>query len=72
MASASESQIHTAILNDYGVDTRSVEFRTVDDQVSALITDVVRIRSHPLLPAGLVVGGAIFDVHSGILEPIKA
>ena len=72
MAGGSESQIHAAILVEHGIDTRSVEFRTVDDQESALRTDLVRIRSHPLLPTGLVVGGVIFDVHSGAIRPINA
>lgn len=72
MASATESQIHEAIERDFGVDTRSVEFRTVDNQESALITDLVRIRSHPLLPKGLVAGGAIYDVHTGRLIPKAA
>lgn len=72
MADGSESQIHAAILAEHGIDTRSVEFRTVDDQESALRTDLVRIRSHPLLPPGLVVGGVIFDVHSGAIRPIDA
>ena len=72
MAGGSESQIHAAILAEHGIDTRSVEFRTVDDQESALRTDLVRIRSHPLLPTGLVVGGVIFDVHSGAIHPIDA
>ncbi len=72
MAGGSESQIHAAIFAEHGIDTRSVEFRTVDDQESALRTDLVRIRSHPLLPPGLVVGGAIFDVHSGAIRPIDA
>ena len=72
MASASESEIHARIEAEFGVDTRSFEFRTVDDQESALITDVVRIRSHPALPKALVVGGAIYDVHTGLITPISA
>jgi carbonic anhydrase len=72
MAGGSESQIHAAILAEHGIDTRSVEFRTVDDQDAALRTDLVRIRSHPLLPPGLVVGGVIFDVHTGAIRPVDA
>ena len=72
MAGGSESTIHAAILAEHGIDTRSVEFRTVDDQEAALMTDLVRIRSHPLLPRDLVVGGAIFDVHTGAIRPIDA
>lgn len=72
MASATEEQIHAAIEQGSGVNTRSFEFRTVDDLEAALITDVVRIRSHPLLPDDLVVGGAIYDVHTGRLRPMSA
>lgn len=67
MAGASESQIHEKIQQDYGVDTRSMEFRTVSDQVAALALDVGRIRSFPLLPPNLAVAGAIYDVDTGLL-----
>ncbi|MBI1376463.1 MAG: carbonic anhydrase [Frankiales bacterium] len=69
MASATEEQMHTQIEEDYGVDTWSVEFRTVPDQEAALAYDVRRIRSYPLLPRDLVVGGAVYDVHTGRLHP---
>jgi carbonic anhydrase len=65
MASATEEQIHQEILDDYGVDTSSVEFRTVADQEAALAYDVRRIRAYPLLPQNFVVAGAIYDVHTG-------
>jgi carbonic anhydrase len=69
MASATEPEIHETILQEHGVDTRSVEFRTVRDQVEALQTDVNRVRTYPLLANGVTVGGAIFDVHTGELKP---
>jgi carbonic anhydrase len=65
MASGTDEDIHRQILGDYGVDTNSVEFRTVADQEGALAYDVRRIRSYPLLPKDLVVAGAIYDVHTG-------
>ena len=70
MASESESQLHETIEKQFGVDTRSVEFRTVENQRDALAYDVTRIRSYPLLQSGVVVGGAIYDVATGKLEPI--
>ena len=70
MASATEEQIHQLILDDFGVDTRSLEFRTVSDQESALAKDVARIRALPLLPDGITVGGAIYDVRTGTLRPL--
>lgn len=69
MAQTTEDQIHAVIL-EHGVDTRSLEFRTDPDQVGALATDLRRIRSYPLLPNGLLVGGAIYDVTTGLLQPI--
>jgi len=69
MAGTSEAAIHEVISGEYGVDTRSLEFHTVEDQRAALARDVQRIRSHPLLPPEVVVGGAIYHVSSGQLEP---
>ena len=69
MASATEEEIHAQILEAYGVDTNSVEFRTVPDQEAALAYDVRRIRSYPLLPRDLVVAGAVYDVHTGSISP---
>ena len=70
MASGEEADVHQLILERHGVDTRSVEIRTVGDQRAALITDVVRVRAYPLLPADLVVAGALFDVRTGRLAPM--
>jgi carbonic anhydrase len=69
MASATEEQIHDTIRAEYGVETSSVEFRTVDDQEAALAYDVRRIRAYPLLPKDVMVAGAVYDVHTGVLHP---
>jgi len=70
MARESEAHLHETIEKQFGVDTRSVEFRTVENQRDALAYDVTRIRSYPLLQSGVVVGGAIYDVATGKLEPV--
>ena len=70
MASGDESGIHRQIMDEHGVDTRSLEFRTVSDQRAALALDVTRIRSFPLLQTGVTVGGVIYDVATGALEPV--
>lgn len=70
MAQSEEADIHATIADQYGVDTRSLEFRTVSNQRSALIMDITRIRSYPLLRKGVTVGGAIYDVVTGALEPL--
>ena len=69
MASGSEEDIHKSIYLQSGVDTRGIEIRTMDDQLLALKSDVQRIRSFPLLPA-LAIGGAVYNVHTGRLEPV--
>lgn len=71
MAKGDESQIHEHIEKEFGVDTRSLEFRTVSDQMAALSTDVQRIRSYPLLPKNVAVGGAIYDVKTGGITAVE-
>ena len=70
MASAEEADIHEYIEKEFGVDTRSLEFRTVKDQEAALAIDVNRIRAFPFLNKGVVVGGAIYDVATGKITPV--
>lgn len=70
MASGTEEEIHARIADTYGVDTRSIEIRTVSDQEEALATDIQRVRSFPLLPGDLVVAGAIYDVSTGRIRPV--
>ena len=70
MASGTEEQIHQALFDASGVDTRSIEIRTVTDQVAALKDDVASIQKYPLLPKDLEVVGAIFDVKSGELRKV--
>ena len=70
MAQAQEPEIHATIAEQFGVDTRSLEFRTVVDQRAALVTDVTRIRSFPLFPDTVLIAGAIYDVRTGKLEPV--
>ncbi|GII79853.1 carbonic anhydrase [Sphaerisporangium rufum] len=70
MAKSTDEQVHDLISEEYGVDTRSLEFHTVGDQDAALRRDLTRIRTYPYLPERLAVGGAIYDVHSGKLMPV--
>jgi carbonic anhydrase len=70
MVGVDQEFIHENIRDKFGVDTSTLDFRTVSDQRSALHEDVARIRSYPLLQKGVAVGGAIYDVSTGQLEPI--
>ena len=71
MASGTEEEIHAAILESSGIDTRSVEIRTVRDQLAALEKDITRIETYPFLKSGTKVMGAVYDVKSGKLSPIN-
>ena len=70
MASGTEAEIHATIKERSGVDTRSIEIRTVTDQIAALNADLIRIKTFPLLPTELSVIGGIYDVKSGKLNQI--
>ena len=72
MAQADEPALHAAILRDHGIDTRSLEFRTVAEQRDALRDDVTRVRASPFLRPEVVVGGAVYDVTTGRLVPVDA
>src|SRR3954464_9352012 len=69
MAGGSEDDVHKAVAEAGGPDTRSLSFLTTDDQESAVRHDVQRIRSWPYLP-GLAVGGFIYDLQSGSLRRV--
>ena len=68
MTKVTDEQVHTAIAEQSGIDTRSLEFRTIGDQLSSLAEDVGRVRSLPYLPPGVQVVGCVYDVHTGRLE----
>ena len=70
MASGTEEKSNATILERSGIDTRSVEIRTVSDQISALKSDLVRIERFPLLPKNIEVIGAIYNVKTGELKKI--
>ena len=44
-----------------------IDWLTIADQSGAVVDDVGRIRSHPLVPARIPIYGYLYDVHSGRL-----
>ena len=70
MASATDEQVHQQILAQSGVDTRSLDFQTMDDQLLSLRNDVQRVCSSPYLPEDLAVGGFLYDVRTGLLKQV--
>jgi len=48
-----------------------IEFLTIADQKQAVIDDVVRIRTHPLVPRSIPIYGYVYDVKSGKLNEVE-
>src|SRR5215210_7455079 len=69
MADSSQEDVHEAIRDAGGPDTRSITFLTTRDQEAALETDVQRIRSWPYL-GDIAVGGFLYDLDTGRLRRI--
>jgi carbonic anhydrase len=69
MGSGTEEDVHTAVSDAGGPDTRSLAFLVTDDQVATVRDDVQRVRSLPYL-TGLRVGGFLYDVETGRLTQL--
>ena len=70
MAGGTEEDVHAAVEEAGGPDTRSLAFLVTDDQEETLRDDVQRIRSSPYLSDRLEVGGFLYDVDSGRLTQL--
>jgi carbonic anhydrase len=44
-----------------------VEWLTINDRTGAVVDDVTRIRTHPLVPSSIAIYGFVYDVRSGRL-----
>lgn len=68
MASTTDDELHAEIHGSSGIDTRSLEFRTIASPAEVLAADVQKIRSSPFLSPDLPVTGCVLDVRTGRLE----
>lgn len=64
MAAGTEDEVHAAVADAGGPDTRSLSFLVTDDQEATVRADVQRVRSWPYLTR-LQVGGFLYDVDTG-------
>ncbi|GAA3653178.1 carbonic anhydrase [Nocardioides ginsengisoli] len=67
MASNTEAEIHDKIGAAVGHDVTWHPFHVITDQKRSLADDVRKVRSHPLIPESVKIGGFIYDVDSGLL-----
>ena len=61
-----EADVHSAVADAGGPDTRAISFLTAPDQLAALAYDVQRVRSWPYLN-DIAVGGFLYDLDTGTL-----
>jgi carbonic anhydrase len=69
MADSTQDDVHDAIRDAGGPDTRSITFLTTVDQEAALETDVQRVKSWPYL-GNIAVGGFLYDLSTGRLRRV--
>jgi carbonic anhydrase len=68
VATSTEDELRRRVSESAGVDASWQPFHVVDDQVRALAEDVAKVRSHPLVPATVRIGGFIYDVDTGRID----
>lgn len=68
MASNTEAELRVKVGESAGVDASWQQFHVIEDQVAALEEDVRKVRSHPLIPDTVKVGGFLYHVDTGLLE----
>ena len=67
VASNDEAELRRRVAESAGVDATWQRFHVIEDQLATLAEDVHRVRSHPLVPASVSVGGFVYDVDTGLL-----
>ncbi|HEX6055051.1 MAG TPA: carbonic anhydrase [Intrasporangium sp.] len=70
MTSCTENELRQRITELSGIDASWQSFGVVDDQVQKLREDLAKVRSHPLIPESTLIGGFIYDVDTGLLQPV--
>jgi len=70
MTANTEEQLQERIGASAGQDASWHRFHVVEDQRAALEQDVRTVRSHPLIPDDVVIGGFVYDVDTGLLEQV--
>ena len=70
MASATLEDVRERVAASAGQDASWQTFSMVADQEAALRDDVTKVRSHPLIPETVAVGGFLYDVDTGRLTQL--
>lgn len=68
MASNTEQELRVKVGRSAGQDASWQPFHVVADQVASLEEDVQKVRSHPLIPDTVKVGGFLYHVDTGLVD----
>jgi carbonic anhydrase len=68
VASSTAAELRDRVSASAGQDASWQVFHVVEDHEAALREDVRRIRTHPLIPERVAVGGFLYDVDTGLLD----
>jgi len=70
MATSTEDELKARVGAVAGTDASWMTLGAIVDQETTIRADVHRVRSHPLVPDSVEVGGFLYDVDSGLLTQI--
>jgi carbonic anhydrase len=68
MALNTENELRIKVGKSAGQDATWQPFHTIPDQIAALQEDVQKVRSHPLIPDTVKVGGFLYHVDTGLID----
>ena len=68
MSANTQRELRERVGQSAGQDVAWQQFSVVEDQMAALADDVAKVRSHPLIPDTVEVGGFLYDVDTGRLD----
>ncbi len=70
MTKSTESELQKQVGEVAGKDASWMTLGVIDDQINTIRADVQRVRSHPLISEDVLVGGFLYDVETGLLQPV--
>ena len=70
VASSTEAELRERLSASAGQDVSWAEIPVTTDQRATLAADVQKVRSHPLVPDSVLVGGFLYDVDTGLLDQV--
>ena len=71
MASASEPELRARLSEASGKDASWMTLGVITDQLASIRDEVAKVRAHPLIAGSVPVGGFLYDVDTGLLDPVS-